>query len=67
MAHPPGTGPLREYAPPQRVIRRPQQKVGAICGLATHPCLQHESDNIDNPVWSAAFGAAFDKSSFRLI
>ena len=25
--------PLREYAPPQRVIRRPQQKVGAISGL----------------------------------
>ena len=24
---------LREYAPPRPVIRRPQQKVGAICGL----------------------------------
>ena len=25
--------PLREYAPLQRVMRRPQQKVGEICGL----------------------------------
>ena len=25
---------LREYAPPRRVIRRPQQKVGAISALA---------------------------------
>ena len=27
--------PLRVHAPPQRVIQRPQQKVGEICGLGT--------------------------------